>query len=450
LGPMRLPTLTEGGLSRNIWRLGLPTMASSALLTVFSVIDMIFVGRLGPAAVAAVGLSGTILMLAYTFGIGIYAGTVAVVSRSIGAGDQREAEHAAMQALLLALVLGVGMVVAFYPLAPTAIRALGGKPDVVSQGTAYLRISALGSLVFFSSIALYSVLRGAGDAVTPLIINLISVVANIILDPIMIFGLAGFPPLGVAGSALATVCARGLGTLILFYIMFRGKHQIHLRAKELRPDTTMMWRLVRIGVFGSAEMLIRNVSMLILARVVAGFGTEAMAGYAIVLRLRGLVIMPAMGLGGSAGTLVGQNLGAGKPRRAELSGWLAAGYYAMVSAAMGVVLWTAREPIVRVFNSDPRVVQVGADFALYSAVALFFIGTSIVLNRAMNGAGDTLSPMVITLLTVLGGRLPLAVGLAWWLHSVTGVWMGATAASVLQTLIVCAWFGRGGWKRKRV
>jgi len=444
-----LPDLTEGHLARTLWRLALPTMASNFLFNAFGLVDMIFVGRLGPSAVAAVGLAQVTLGLVITLGMGVYVGSVAVVSRSFGEDNQPEAEHAAAQALLLAVLLGGGLAAVMYPLAPLAVRLLGAEPDVVEQGAVYLRISALGSTVIFVGIALYSVLRGAGDAITPLVANLIAVAINAVLDPIMIFGLFGFPRLEVAGSAIATVCARGTGTAILFYLLFLGRHPIHLKFRQMKPDFPLIWRLVRVGAFSSTEMLFRNISMMVIYRLVAGFGTEAVAANAIVVKLRSMVIVPGWGLGASAAALVGQNLGAGKPKRAERSGWLAVIYYTLIAAAAGVFLLILPRPIVAAFTSDPEVIRLGIIYARISAVGMMLIGMTVVLGRAMGGAGDTLAPMVVGVLAVVI-RVAFAIVLSSLWNSVVGVWLGREAANLINSIVIGLWFSLGNWKKKVV
>ena len=449
MSPRELPNLTEGSLSRNLWRLALPTMASASLSTLFSIVDMIFVGRLGPSAVAAVGLGGTFVGMALMLGMGIYIGTVAVVSRCIGMGNQREAEHVATQSLFLALFLGIGMAALVYPLAPWAIRLLGGEPDVVAQGAAYLRVAAAGSTVMFAVIALYAVLRGVGDVVTPLVVNLIAVAFNVALDPIMIFGLLGFPRLGVAGSALATLTARSIGALILLYVLFLGKHPIRLRVKELMPDLGLIWRLVKVGVFSSTEMLFRNLSVMVMYRLVAGFGTEAVAANAIVMRLRSTVIVSGWGLGTSAATLVGQNLGVGKPRRAERAGWLAVAYYSVIAIAAGILFLVLAEQLLGIFTDNPEVVRLGAIYVRISALGVVFLGMTVVLGRAMGGAGDTLSPMVIGTISV-ALRVGFAIALSLLFKSVVGVWVGRTVANAVNSLVIGVWFSVGLWKKKKV
>jgi len=449
LGPRELPDLTEGNLSRTLWRLALPTMAGQSLFNAFGLVDMIFVGRLGPSSVAAVGLAQVLLGLVMMLGMGVYVGSVAVVSRSFGEDNQPEAEHAAAQAILLALILGIGFAVFIYPLAPLALALLGAEPDVVAQGVVYLRISALGSAVIFMGIALFSVLRGAGDVITPLIANVIAVAINAVLDPIMIFGLFGFPRLEVAGSAIATVCARGMGAGILFYLLFFGRHPIRLKFRQIKPDLPLIWRLVRVGAFSSTEMLIRNFSMLIIYRLVAGFGTEAIAANAIVVKLRSMVIVPGWGLGTSAAALVGQNLGAAKPKRAERSGWLAVIYYTVIAAAFGLILVIFPRQVVMAFTDAPEVIRLGVIYARISALGMILIGMTVVLGRAMGGAGDTLSPMIAGSLAVVL-RVAFAIILASLWNSVVGVWVGRELANVVNSVVIGLWFSMGRWKKKTV
>ena len=248
--------LTEGSIVKNILYLALPTIASSVLWDLFNIVDMIFVGKLGPSAIAAVSMCGIMMGIIFTVAIGITTGSVALISRSIGAKDYRTADKVVTQTIFLAVSASVIMGTGGYFLASPAIRLLGARGDVVFLGTQYFRIISVGSSTIFITFALTSALRGAGDAVTPMKVLALSTILNIILDPLLIFGLWAFPKMGVAGSALATVISRGIGMLLLINIFLKGHSYFHLKLKDLNLDIGTMWRIVKIGFFGSLQVLL--------------------------------------------------------------------------------------------------------------------------------------------------------------------------------------------------
>ena len=441
--------LTEGGIVRNIGHLALPMMIGNVLQNAFSIVDMIFVGRLGPSAIAAVGMSGVVLGFLFVVIIGIYTGTVALVARFIGAKNPSEAENVAMQSLFLGGFCYAAIAIMGYPLAPFILRVLGGSEEVVGQGVPYIRIMFLGSFAMIFTVVLSSVLRAAGDAITPLKILTLATVLNIGLDPLLIFGWGPFPRLGVAGSALATVIARGLGAALLLWIFLRGNGVIHLKIARARIDLPLLGRIIRIGIFASIQGILRNISGVVLTRLVAMYGTYAVAAYMIGMRLQMMVMMSAFGLAGAVATLVGQNLGAHKPERAARTAWITVGVGFAIMTVLGIFYIVFSRSIIGVFNKDPEVLRIGMQYLRICAGAFGFIGLSIILGRALSGAGDTVSPMVITAIGLLGIRLALSLLFSWKL-GITGIWLGITASTIIQGLMVGVWFHTGRWKLKRV
>lgn len=441
--------LTEGGIVRNIWYLALPMMVGNVLQNAFNIVDMMFVGRLGPSAIAAVGMSGVVLGFLFVVILGIYMGTVALVARFIGAKNPSQAENVAMQSLVLGMFCYAAIAVTGYPLAPSILHVLGASEEVVRQGVPYIRIMFLGSCTMIFSVVLGSVLRAAGDAITPLKILTLSTILNIGLDPLLIFGWGGFPRLGVAGSAVATVIARGLGAALLLWIFLRGRAVVHLKMANARIDFPIMWRIIRIGVFSSIQGILRNISGVVLTRLVAVYGTYAVAAYMIGMRLQMTVMMPAFGLASAVATLVGQNLGAHKPERAARTAWITVGLGFAIMTVLGIAYIAFSRSIIGVFNKDPEVMHIGMQYLRIYAGAFGFIGLSIILGRALGGAGDTISPMVITAIGLLVIRIALSLLFAWKLE-LTGIWLGITASTIIQGAMVGVWFNTGRWKSKRV
>ena len=441
--------LTEGSIVRNIWYLALPMMIGNLLQDAFTIVDMIFVGRLGPSALAAVGMSGTIQGMLFTVIFGISMGTIAMVARFIGAKKVSEAENVAIQSILLGSFCYFVIATIGYPLSSSMLRILGAADDVIAQGTAYMRISFLGSFTMILSVILSAVLNAAGDAVTPMKILAVSTVANIVLDPLVIFGLLGFPRLGVAGSALATVTARGIGVVLLLWIFLKGHSIIHLKFANVKIDFSIMKRIIRIGIFSSLQAIVRNSSALILTRIVAVYGTFAVAAYVICTRLRMIVLMPGFGLANAVSTLVGQNLGANKPERAERTAWITVGIASAIMTFIGITYTVFARTSIAIFNAHPEVIKIGVYQQYITAGAFGVVGVSIVLGRAFNGAGDTLSPMIITSVTLLVFQIGLSILLSWKLGLI-GIWFGITASNIIQAAIMSLWFNTGRWKSKRV
>ena len=441
--------LTEGSIVRNIWHLSWPIMIGNLLQNAFNIVDMIFVGRLGPSAIAAVGMSGIILGILFVAIFGIHMGTVALVARAIGAKRKSEAENVAMQSLILGLFCYVAIAVIGHPLAPYILEMLGASEDVIPQGVGYMRVMFLGSFTMILSITLASVLRAAGDAITPLIILAVSTVVNICLDPLLIFGYWGLPELGVAGSAVATVIARGVGVGIFLWIFHRGRAIVHLDIAKAKIDFPTMQRIVRIGVFSSIQAILRNVSGLILTRLVAIYGTYAVAAYVVGMRLQMIVLMPGFGFATAVATLVGQNLGAEKPQRAARTAWITVALGAGIMVFLGIVYIAFSRSIIGVFNDHPEVMKTGVVYLRIIASTFGFIGLAIILGRALNGAGDTVSPMVMTAIGLLGFRIGLSLILAQKM-ALMGIWFGIASSSIIQGLMVGFWFSTGRWKLKQV
>ena len=369
-----------------------------------------------------------------------------LVAQAIGGGHSRRAEVVAGQSLTLAIGLSLlagGMSVFSRPL----LAVFGAAPDVVAEGAAYLRVVLGGSFAILLTVTFSAALRGAGDAITPLKIMGVGNLINIVLDPILIFGWLGVPALGVAGSAWATVISRAFSAALLAWLFFVNGHKhFSLRLGDLRPRARTIWRMSKIGVFSSGQMLMRNLSAIALMWIVAGFGTVVLAAYGIGIRLRMAVMMPGMGFGNAAATLVGQNVGALKPRRAEHAGWIVTAMYSLVALAMTAIFFVFARPLVAFFNADAQVVAVGASFLRWFSATFVFVAFSIVLGRAMNGAGDTFWPMMITGISMLALRIPLAWGLS-VIWRETGVWATLAASNVVQGLLFAAAFRWGRWKR---
>ena len=438
--------LTQGSLARNIWHLAFPLMISSALMDLFNIVDMIFVGRLGPGAIAAVSMGGILMGLIRMLAMGISTGTVAMVSRFAGQKNVEAAQDVVGQSITLSVICAAVIALLGWFFAAPVLRLLGAAEDVLPDGVAYLRIMCVGGITMFLTMTLGAGMRGFGDAMTPMWAMGIASLLNIGLDPLLIFGLGPFPRMGVAGSAVATVLSRAVGAAILVWALLRGGQGARLLSGG---GERYMGRIVKIGSFSALRMLSMNMSRLILIRIVAVFGTFAVAAFGIGLRLRIFVLILGFGLADATSVVVGQNLGAGLADRAERSAWISTLFFGAFVVLISAVFLAVPRAVIGIFNTHPNVVLMGSRFLLFFVPALFMLNFGMVLGRAIEGAGDTVPTMLITSISLI----VIGVPLAWWfsrLWGVDGLWVGMALADVLQGIGLIVWFRLGRWKHKKV
>ena len=420
--------LTQGSILRHLLLLTLPLIASHTLQDAFNFVDMVFVGRLGTGALAAIAVSGNLLRIS-VLGLGISTGTVIMVSQFVGAKQRWEGENIAMQALILAVVCALGIACIGYPLAELGLKFLGKDEEIVAFGTPYLRVMLLGGVVMFLSMALGSIFRGAGDAITPMNILILSTVFNIVLDAVLIFGFWKFPALGVVGSAYATIIGRGVGVVIMLYLCFSGRGPVSLKHVDRRINLSVMKKILTLGIFSSQGFL-RHVSRVGFISVVAFYGKNVVAAYGICMRLRVFVMNPGFGVANAVAPMVGQNLGAQQIDRAERSVRIGNALAIAVMSLIGILFlffphwfvgwfidqkfpdilhprFTGR--LMEWFVHNPAVLGIGGIYLRVLALTFGFIAASLVLGRALNGAGDTISPMVITGIAQIGIGLILVI-----------------------------------------
>ena len=443
--------ITDGHLLKGIGWLTAPMLVGAVLQNMQSVIDLFWVGGLGSKAVAAVAMSATILMVLFPMLMGLSTGTIALVSRAVGAGNLDEASAAASQSLMLAFVLGVFFGVIGWLFSDNFFHLLGAAPDIIPDGSAYLKISLLGGFTVFILFIANAALQGAGDTMTPMWIMAVSNVLNIILAPLFIFGIGPLPRMNVEGAAVATVLSQAVAAALAVHVLLSGKARLHVRPHQWKPDLKLSWRILRIGLPGSGQMFSRSLMSAVLMWIVAGCGTAAVAAYGVGLRFHMIILMPAFALGGAAATMVGQNLGAGKPDRARHAAWVSTVIGMIFMVVTGVVMALFAPALIRVFNREPDVVQIGAHYLRVVSPFYVFAALGIVLGRALNGAGDSMSPMVITIFSLWGLQVPLAVFLARiWEPPTEGIWWAIACAFVIQGLLTAGWFETGRWKHRQV
>jgi len=407
--------------------------------------------HLGIDAIATVGLTEAVLTLVYAIAAGMSISVTAMVARRIGEGDQAGATVAAVQAIALGLGASVLISVPGAIFARDLLRLMGGSPELVAGGAGYTAIVFGGSLTVMQLFLINAVFRGAGDASLAMRALWLANGINLVLDPCLIFGLGPFPELGLTGAAVATTIGRGCGVLYQLSVLVRGSGRIRIGRAQLRLDPRVMLRLARVSLGGIGQFLISTSSWVALVRVIGAFGSAAVAGYTIAIRVILVTILPSWGLSNSAATLMGQNLGAGKPDRAEKSVWTAARFNFFFLVTVAVIFIIFAELVIRIFNGQPEVVAHGVACLRYVSYGYGFYAYGMVIVQAFNGAGDTTTPTVINFFCYWLFQIPLAYVLAFWAGlGATGVFLAITIAESVLTLVAVVVFRRGRWKTREI
>src|SRR5215469_1627169 len=398
---------TQGPIGRAILLLAVPMVLES----VFALVDVFWVSRLGADAVATVGLTESMLALIYAVAMGVSMAAAATVARRIGEKNPDGAAQAAVQAIALGVVLSIPIGTAGIALAPKLLALVGGSPSLVQSGWHYTAVVLGANGIVLLLFLMNAIFRGAGDAFISMRVLWLANIINLILDPCLIFGLGPFPRLGVTGAALATFTGRSIGVLYQFYRLGRGTERLPSLARHLRVDLKVLWRLIRVSITGILQFAIAHTSWIGLVRIVSTFGAAALAGYTIAIRIVIFAILPSWGLSNAAATLVGQNLGAMQPGRAEASVWRTGLYNMLFLGGVGVFFVFLAEPIVRLFTHDPAVVPLGTSCLRILSYGNIGYAYGMVMLQAFNGAGDTVTPTMVNFF----GFWLLEIPLAWWL-----------------------------------
>src|SRR5580692_10980388 len=442
---------TQGSLNRTILLLAIPMVLEMVLESLFAVVDVFFVGRLGANAVATVGITESMLALVFAIGLGVSMSTTAMVARRIGEKDPEDAAIAGVQAVVvgLAISLALGIPAGIY--APELLRAMGASPEIVASGSGYARIALGGCGAIIMLFLNNAIFRGAGDAAIAMRLLWVSNIINLILDPCLIFGLGPFPHLGVTGAALATCTGRSIGVLYQFYRLMKGTERIRVLARHVRLNVRVMLQLLRVSLTGMLQFAIANASWIGLVRIVSLFGSAAVAGYTVSIRIVIFFILPAWGLSNAAATLVGQNLGAGHPERARQAVWRTGLYNMLFLGTIGVFFTIFAAPIVRIFVDDPAVVPIAAMALRTISCGNIGYAYAMVMLQAFNGAGDTLTPTIVNFFGFWVLELPLAWGLAVGLHLRSeGAFLSIVIAECAMAVASIVLFRRGRWMRQRI
>lgn len=443
---------TEGSLGRAIALLALPMVIEMSMESLFALVDVFFVSRLGPEAVASVGLTESMMTLVYTVAMGVSMAATATVARRIGEKNPVEASRSGARALWLGVALAAPIGVTGILFAPQLLRIMGASEGVVGAGKGFTQLALGGGcLTVLLLMVLNGVFRGAGDAATAMRALVLANTLNMVLNPCFILGLGPFPRMGLLGSALATNIGRGVGVLYQLSILFGGRARVRFDRDLLRVDLAGLLQTLRLALGGMGQMLVSAASWITLVRIVSQFGAAPLAGYTVAVRVIGVTILPAWGMSNAAATLVGQNLGAGKPERAERSVWRAGLYNAIFLVLVAAVFLTCAERIVAPFKLGPEVVPYAVDCLRFVSYGYLFYGYGMVMMQAFNGAGDTFTPTAVNIGCFWFFQIPLAYVLANPLgFGPRGVFVAIAVAESLSAVICAIAFRRGTWKQRKV
>src|SRR5688572_10784603 len=442
---------TTGSIDKAIVLLSIPMILEMAMESLFAVIDVYYVSRLNDNdAVATIGLTESVLTLIYSLAMGLSMGATAMVARRVGEKDIKSATVAGMQAIYIGLGLSLIITVVGIFFSEDILRVMGASESLIEKHVGYTKWMFTGNITIMLLFLINGIFRGAGDASIAMRSLLLANGLNIILDPVFIFGLGPIPAFGVEGAAIATNIGRGIGVLYQLYHLFNGKSLIKLTTK-IGVMWDIIWRLIKVSAGGTGQFLIGSASWVFLVRILSDFGSEAVAGYTIAIRVIVFAILPAWGMANAAATLVGQNLGAGHPERAEKSVWRAAFFNMLFLAFITVLFFTLAQPIIQLFTMDEMVLTNGVQCLKIVSVGYIFYAYGMVVSQSFNGAGDTRTPTIISFFGFWVLQIPMAYTLANWLGAgTTGVFSAIPIAESLMAVAAIVIFRQGKWKATKI
>ncbi|WP_289039541.1 MATE family efflux transporter [uncultured Zobellia sp.] len=442
---------TTGSIRKAIFMLSIPMILEMMMESIFAIVDIAYVSQVSVNAVATIGLTESVVTLVYAVAIGLSMAATAIVARRIGAKDIKGAQEAAVQAIALGVLVSLLVGVFGFLYAKDILALMGAEPDLIAEGYGYTQLLLGGNITILLLFLINAIFRGAGDASVAMWALVLSNGLNIILDPIFIFGWGPIPEYGVTGAAIATNIGRGTAVLFQLAVLFFGWSRIKIGFKDMVIRFSVMLNLVKVSLGGIAQFLIGTSSWVFLMRMMSEFGSEVLAGYTIAIRVMLFTLMPSWGMSNAAATLVGQNLGAQQPERAETSVWKTGKYNAYFMGLVSLIYLFFAYDIVGWFNTNEVVIQNGGLCLQIIAIGYIFYAYGMVVTQAFNGAGDTGTPTKINLIAFWLFQLPFA-----YLAAITfnlgamGVFIAITAAEVLLAVISMVWFKKGNWKKVSV
>ena len=431
--------------------LSIPMILEMVMESLFAVVDIYFVGKVSVNAVATVTLTESVIMLIFAIAIGMSMAATAMVARRIGEGKPREASHVAAQIITITFIISTVFSVVGLFFAPEILRIMGGEEDLIAEGQGYTRILLAGNYSIMYLFLINAIFRGAGDASVAMRSLWLANGLNIILDPIFIFGFGPIPAFGVEGAAIATTIGRGSGVLYQLYSLYSNKSVLKIERSHWRPDFKIISRLIKISLGGIGQYLIGTMSWIFMVRISAEFGAAVLAGYALAFRTIMFTILPSWGMSNAAATLVGQNLGAGKPDRAEKSVWYCAWYNVAFLAIVSVIFVFWAELIIMIFTKEAEVIRIGAIALRYIGFGYVFYAFGMVISQAFNGAGDTKTPTWINFFCFWLFEIPLAyvLSITFGLEA-KGIFTAISISAFLMGMVCIIVFRRGKWKTVQV
>ena len=443
---------TTGNMNKAIVLLAIPMILELSLESVFAVVDMFFVGKLGPSAIATVGLTEAVVTLIYSVAIGLSAAATAMVARRIGEKDHDGANTAAIQSIIVSIAVTIFISILGAIYAPDILRLMGASDEVIREGHSFSRIMYGGSLVIVLLFLINGIYRGAGNAAMAMRSLWIASGMNIILCPILIYGLGSWEGYGLKGAAIATTIGRGTGVLYQVYHLIKGDESIKIKWNAFKPDFTVIKNLVDIAWPATFQFILASGSWIVLAKIVADEGgTAASAGYQIAIRNLVFFILPAWGLSNAAATLVGQNLGAKQPDRAEKSVLLTAKYNVVFMSFVTLLFVAFPSPIIKLFSNEPEVIRVGIQSLRIIGTGFIFYGIGMVMMQAFNGSGDTRTPTWVNAIGFWGFQIPLALVLSKYLHmGAVGAFIAIPVSETAIAITCYILFKKGKWKDTKV
>ena len=442
---------TSGSLSRAIFLLSVPMVLEMVMESVFAVVDIYFVSKLGVEAIATVGITESLITIIYAIAVGLGTATTALVSRRIGEKNPEGASLAAFQAILLGTILSLLIAVPGVIMSSKLLHWMGATGETFRNLSVYTAIMIGGNVTIMLLFIINAIFRSSGDAALSMRMLWIANIINLVLDPCLIFGIGPFPEMGIKGAAIATTIGRGLTVIYQLYFLFNGKKRVKLSRSDIRIDYGIMKSLIKLSLGGIGQSIIATASWIGLVRIISVFGTEVIAGYTIAIRIILFAILPSWGVSNAAATLVGQNLGAKKPDRAERSAWTTGFVNLVMLSSLGIILILFPDAFISLFTTEAGVVASGANALRIISYGFFAYGFGMVMINAFNGAGDTVLPTKLNLLCFWIIEIPLAYFLAITAGlNENGVFYSILIAETLLTVISVILFRRGKWKLREV
>lgn len=442
---------TSGSINKAIFMLSVPMIAEMIMESLFAVVDVYFVSRVSVNAIATVGLTESVMMIIYSIAVGLSMAVTAIVARRVGEKKFKRAADASFQAIMLSVCIAGFLGILGFIFAEDVLSLMGGEPELIREGIGYTQVMYAGNLSVVLLFLNNGIFRGAGDASVAMKSLWLANILNIILDPILIFGLGPIPAYGVMGAAIATTTGRSIGVLFQFYHMANGSSLIKIGVKNMVMRAKTVIELIKVSFGGIWQFLIESASWIFLVRVMSLFGAEALAGYTIAFRVIVFTLLPSWGMANAAATLVGQNLGAKQPDRAETSVWRIAKYNTAFLVAIAIIFFVLANPILGFFTEEVEVKAIGKAALQIICFGYIFFAYGMVLGQAFNGAGDTKTPMFISLFVFWLIQIPmaylLAVELGW---EGNGVFVSIAVSHSLYAIIAMWLFKKGKWKTVQV